>query len=240
MEDVDVVVHLQAWNPYPEATWHDSQLSMDMTAHTIEAAKTGGVPILHTLNVTLTLIGGVSRFIFASSNHVFGKYWREGSDLHQASPITRSTPPNVGTTFRVPSFDCDATPYAAAKLAGESMLRAAVASQPGFSGVALRIGWCQPGENLPDTMSVTGTPTISEEGEGPTGQYTELARGYDDGTNHSVILGLMLTLIQIRFDCQVGGYWSGSRICGSLTEICSSASSDAVTGRATASRLSMG
>ena len=39
-------------------------------------------------------------------------------------------------------FNCDATPYAAAKLMGEESLRAAVAATPGFSGVALRIGEC--------------------------------------------------------------------------------------------------
>jgi len=125
----------------------------------------------------------VPRFILASSNHVFGKYLQEGSDIANATAITTSTPPNVGTVFRVPAFDCDATPYAAAKLAGEAMLRAAVAANPAtLSGVALRIGWCQPGVNLPDTMSVTGTPSIrgGEDDRTPLA-YTELARGYDDG-----------------------------------------------------------
>ena len=49
LEGVDVVVHLQAWNPYPEATWEDSRLSMDMTANAIEAARAGGVRMIKNL-----------------------------------------------------------------------------------------------------------------------------------------------------------------------------------------------
>lgn len=116
---VDSVMHLQAWNPYPEATWEDARLSMDITNNAIAAAQQNGV----------------RRFIYASSNHVFGRYWREGATLSESGkPITVDTLPNPGTQFRVPSYDCDATPYAAAKLAGECALRAATASTPGFSG----------------------------------------------------------------------------------------------------------
>jgi len=138
---------------------------MEMSAHIIEAANAQGTP----------------RFIFASSNHVFGKYWREGTTLSEAGAITVDTPPHVGTDFRVPAFECDATPYAAAKLAGECILKATVAANPKFSGIALRIGWCQPGRNLPDTMSATGTPSIEEGDVGEEEElYSQLARGYDD------------------------------------------------------------
>jgi len=120
---VDSVMHLQAWNPYPEATWEDSRLSMDITNNAIAAAQQHGV----------------RRFIYSSSNHVFGRYWREGATLSESGkPIDTETLPNPGTQFRVPSFDCDATPYAAAKLAGECALKAATLSTPGFSGCAAR------------------------------------------------------------------------------------------------------
>ena len=45
---------------------------------------------------------------------------REGATLDEAGPINAQTLPNPGTQFRVPSFDCDATPYSAAKLAVRS------------------------------------------------------------------------------------------------------------------------
>jgi nucleoside-diphosphate-sugar epimerase len=57
-EDVDSVVHLHAWNPYPKASWEDARLSMDINNNAILAVQRGGV----------------RRFIFASSNHVFGRY----------------------------------------------------------------------------------------------------------------------------------------------------------------------
>eukprot|EP00657_Telonema_sp_P-1_P007702 TRINITY_DN27802_c0_g1_i1.p1 TRINITY_DN27802_c0_g1~~TRINITY_DN27802_c0_g1_i1.p1 ORF type:complete len:135 (+),score=43.28 TRINITY_DN27802_c0_g1_i1:113-517(+) len=113
---------------------------MDMSANGVQAA----------------VEEGVGRFVFISSNHVFGKYWREGPSLSEAPPITVHTPPNPGTDFRIPSFDCDATPYATAKLAGESMLRAGCAPG-GMSGVCVRLGWNQPGDNVPSSMSVSGT-----------------------------------------------------------------------------------
>jgi len=164
-EGVDSVMHLQAWNPYPEATWDDSRLSMDITCNAISAAAKFGV----------------RRFIFASSNHVFGRYWREGATLSESGkPIDRDTLVNPGTQFRVPSFDCDATPYAAAKLAGECALRAASDTTEGFSGISLRIGWCQPGENMPDTMSATGTPSIADDAEDADTGYSEVALGFDD------------------------------------------------------------
>jgi nucleoside-diphosphate-sugar epimerase len=131
-EGVDAVIHFQAMNPYPECTWYESQCSMDMTANALAA----------------TQANNVGRFIFGSSNHVMGQYWREGATLSADAPaITPSTPPNTGTRFEVPAMKCDATAYASAKLAGEVMCRSAAAANynSGFSAIAVRIGWCQPG-----------------------------------------------------------------------------------------------
>ena len=53
----------------------------------------------------------------------------------------------------------DAKAYAAAKLAGER-LAMTLGSIYGdtTSFVVLRIGWCQPGENRPDTLCAAGSP----------------------------------------------------------------------------------
>ena len=41
--------------------------------------------------------------------------------------------------------------------------------------------WCQPGDNLPDTMSATGTPSIRDSEESAaTNGYSEVAQGFDD------------------------------------------------------------
>jgi nucleoside-diphosphate-sugar epimerase len=166
-EGVDAVIHFQANNPYPECNWYESQASMAMTGNTLAAAHANGV----------------SRYVFASSNHVMGNYWREGPILTDFAPaITPSTPPNTGTRFEVPAMKCDATPYATAKLAGEVMCKSAAAANhsSGFSAVAVRIGWCQPGANTPDMMSAAGTPTVTDGNKGAGGpKYSERALGYD-------------------------------------------------------------
>ena len=62
----------------------------------------------------------------------------------------------------------------------ESTLKALTAVTPGFSGVALRIGWCQPGANMPDTMSATGTPTVADDAADAGTGYSDVALGFDD------------------------------------------------------------
>ena len=52
----------------------------------------------------------------------------------------------------------DAVAYAAAKLAGEQLCRALAARGGATSFAILRIGWCQPGANLPTTLSAAGVP----------------------------------------------------------------------------------
>ena len=182
-DGVDAVIHLQAFNPYPEASWEDSAKSMAMSANVVGAAEASGV----------------SRLILASSNHVMGRRIVEGAHdgTHEGGdgrlsaggpPIAPWTQPLVGTQFNVPGYQCDATPYAAAKLAAEEMARAAVQRRADLSAAALRIGWCQPEENHPRTMSVTGTPTLSVDGSGEDGgsgrswatAEAQVAEGYDN------------------------------------------------------------
>lgn len=89
------------------------------------------------LNVDLSLnvlraagAGGVRRFVFASSN------WVLAGHRFTDEPLTPDTTPRPVNAYGV------------SKLAIERV-GAAVAASGRMSFLALRIGWCQPGENLP-------------------------------------------------------------------------------------------
>lgn len=77
---------------------------------------------------------GVARLVFASSNHVMGGYQEHGD-----GPITTDLPPKPDG------------PYGGAKLMGER-LGLSLAQSFGLTFVALRLGWIQPGVNLPATL----------------------------------------------------------------------------------------
>lgn len=87
------------------------------------------------------------------------------SPYNAPSSIHPSTPPSLGTMPLDPNtlaISGDAKAYAAAKLAGERLAMAlgsmyCSTAQP-TSFVVLRIGWCQPGDNLPETLSAAGSP----------------------------------------------------------------------------------
>src|SRR3984957_2328676 len=137
---IHAVIHLAAQNPYPDASWEDASASFDMTAKLSEACAKAGV----------------SRLVFASSNHVMGGYKDTPVALSDGG-LTTDLPPLVGTRVKTSEGLIDSTAYAAAKLMGERVV--AVKAETGaFSAVLLRIGWCQPGENTPQTISAAGTP----------------------------------------------------------------------------------
>ena len=146
LEGIDAVVHLAAQNPYPDATWTDSAISIDLTLRMLNAARRAGVP----------------RFVFASSNHVMGGY-KEVSGTLAPGSLDAATPPLPGTGTRgADGTYSNSIAYAVAKFAGERACReAALDSDGALSTVAIRIGWCQPGENRPETESGSahvGTP----------------------------------------------------------------------------------
>ncbi|KAL7447419.1 hypothetical protein ACHAXM_010629 [Skeletonema potamos] len=151
---VDTVIHFSAVNPYPNANWGESAQSMD-----------------HTFNIfQMAVKCRVRRVILASSNHVMGGYKNDTS--YGPSSIHPNSPPNVGTVPLDPNtlkISGDAKAYAAAKLAGER-LAMTLGSMYGDTTtfVVLRIGWCQPGENLPATLSAAGSPPefLLEGGDG--------------------------------------------------------------------------
>jgi len=166
LEGVDTVVHFAAVNPYPECTWHEAKLSMDMNNVVAMAAARAGV----------------RRFIFTSSNHTVGNHWRDGATLNPpaAPAVTPATLP-IPDKFRVnKDAECDFSAYASAKLAGESLIQTLPNIFTGFSTIAVRIGWCQPGENVPGQMSASGTPTVTLGEESSAPSYSSRALGYDD------------------------------------------------------------
>lgn len=137
----DRVVHFAAQNPFPEATWDDATASIDMNLHLGEAA----------------IEAELSRLVFASSNHVMGRYRTAGLG---PGALTPELTPGVGTVWQAGEQEMDSTVYAVAKLTGERIYTdLAVRSQGRLSCVNVRIGWCQPGENLPTTLNAAGTPT---------------------------------------------------------------------------------
>ncbi len=140
MAQADAVVHLAAENPYPGATWAEAARSFDMTANVMEAAAASGV----------------RRFVFASSNHVMGGY-KDTAVADTPGALTTALDPLAGTH----TTTTDSTEYATAKLMGERLL-AAKARFDGMTGVSLRIGWCQPGENDPRTINLSGLPGIEQ------------------------------------------------------------------------------
>ena len=157
LEGADAVVHFSAVNPYPNADFAESAASMSHAFHVmLEAQKRG-----------------VRRVVFASSNHVMGQY-KERRTHGQVRP---ADPPACGTPLRNPAdlkASGDAVAYSVAKLAGEQLCKALAASSatggwgwlgkpfgvgtPRTTFYVLRIGWCQPGDNLPSTLSAAGVP----------------------------------------------------------------------------------
>jgi nucleoside-diphosphate-sugar epimerase len=143
---MNAVVHLAAQNPYPDASWEDASASFDMTARLVEASARAGL----------------SRFVFASSNHVMGGY-KDTAVAQSDGGLSTDLPPLTGTRVKTQDGLIDSTAYAAAKLMGERLV-AAKADTGAFTAVSLRIGWCQPGENSPETLSAAGTPKSSPVG----------------------------------------------------------------------------
>lgn len=140
MEGCDTVVHFAAQNPHTDASWADAAASFDMTMAVFDRAA----------------FHGVSRVVFASSNHVMGGY--KDVPLARSEPgfLTGATPPAPGTRWNTGTQMMDSTAYATAKLMGERALHALVARAPGMTGINIRVGWVQPGENLPQTINVSG------------------------------------------------------------------------------------
>ena len=142
---MQAVVHFAACNPYPDASWDDAAISIDIT-----------------LNVALAAADSpsVERFVFATSNHVMGRY----KDNPLAATVGPGTlrpdrPLGVGTVWAKADPPLDATAYSTTKMVGERICQALGAqANAATTFVSVRIGWCQPGANRPETLNATGEP----------------------------------------------------------------------------------
>lgn len=140
----DAVVHFAARNPFPDASWSDASASLDMT-----------------LNVALAAVDeGVRRFVFASSNHVVGRYKDEPlASTIAAGELTTNLPHAVGTQWHTGQRALDSTPYAVAKSSGERLCQALATRAAGATTfVSIRVGWCQEGQNDPSTLALSWKP----------------------------------------------------------------------------------
>lgn len=136
VQQADAVVHFAAQNPAPDSDWLEASQSIDMTMNLLQWA--GQKPC---------------RFVFASSNHVMGGY--KDAPLPPGQLLTADTPPRPGTRF-FDGYDYRTpTAYGASKLMGERAVAARCASSL-LTGVNVRIGWVQPGENRPETIDLRG------------------------------------------------------------------------------------
>jgi nucleoside-diphosphate-sugar epimerase len=136
--EVNAIVHFAAQNAAPDSNWLEATQSFDMTLNLLEQAGRGEC-----------------RFIFASSNHAMGGY--KDAPLPPDGKISGATPPIAGTRMfdgyehKIPGA------YGSTKLLGERAVIARAAGTGGrLSGVNIRIGWVQPGDNRPDTIGPHG------------------------------------------------------------------------------------
>jgi nucleoside-diphosphate-sugar epimerase len=154
---VDTIVHLAVTNVLPDSTWEEGVHSFDMTANLLVAAREKGV----------------RRFVFASSNHTLGRY--------KESPLVEALTPGClttslfapGTRWEMLDGEMVGYAYGAAKIFGERLCVAA-ASPGGLSAVAIRIGWCQGGDNHPSTINAAGNPQLTAAGRASKGSEAEL------------------------------------------------------------------
>jgi nucleoside-diphosphate-sugar epimerase len=138
------VVHFATRNSLPNCTWEEATESLAMTAALIDAALANDVP----------------RFVFASSNHVMGGYKdRPLADGLTAGSLTTAMPPAPGTRTTTNGISARPNAYATSKLYGEALAVAkARASNGQLTAVAVRIGWCLPGENDPAAINALAIP----------------------------------------------------------------------------------
>ncbi|MDA7632671.1 NAD(P)-dependent oxidoreductase [bacterium] len=150
--DADMVIHFAAQNPFPEASWQDVAISMDITNHITTALLASEKP---------------QRLVYISSNHVMGRYKDSLFGKSDSTGRLRTDLElGVGTIWNTGLKVIDSTGYATVKLAGERTCRAvSEASNGRITSVSVRIGWCQPGENHPSTLSAAGSITIERADE---------------------------------------------------------------------------
>ena len=138
------LVHFATRNPLPNCTWDEATESLAMTSTLADTA----------------LAAGVSRFVFASSNHVMGGYKDQPlAGTLSAGSLSTSMPPEPGTRTTTNGVSARPNAYATSKLYGEALaVSKARASGGRLTTVSVRIGWCLPGDNDPSAINSLALP----------------------------------------------------------------------------------
>lgn len=141
-DGVEAALHLAARNPAPNAPWDDACASFDMTLHVAGLARRAGL----------------RRLVFASSNHTMGRYKDSPlADGLGAGDLATSRLPGPGTRWFNGQEIVDGVAYGTSKLLGERVcVSEAELSGGALTSVSVRIGWCQPAENRPETINASG------------------------------------------------------------------------------------
>jgi len=176
------------YKPAPTSPFIHHDVKKKIHTHNHQQLSIAILPIMESITVR--------RVILASSNHVMGGY--KDDPTHGPSSIHPTSDPRAGTVPLNPqqiAASGDAKAYAAAKLAGER-LAMTLANLHGDTTtfVVLRIGWCQPGDNLPSTLSAAGSPPeflLDGGGEGVAAAAPELSE--DDEKDEFWFKGMWLS-----------------------------------------------
>ena len=138
--EADAVVHFAAQNPAPTSNWTEAAQSLDMTLNLLNRIARATLPV---------------RLCLVQPRHG----WLQGGPApacrRSALGLTRRPLPGArtfdGDRYRTP------TAYGSSKLMGERAVAARMAVGNGCcTGVNVRIGWVQPGENRPATLGLHG------------------------------------------------------------------------------------
>ena len=157
LQGVDAIVHFAILNPLPDSSWSEAAYSFDMTARLLLLARDQGL----------------QRFVFTSSNHALGNYGQEPLRHAIVSGGLTTELFAPGSKWDTAAGEITGYAYGAGKIFGERLCLAA-AKRDGLSTVAVRIGWCQAGENHPSTLDASGNPNLAALGRTPRDDPAEL------------------------------------------------------------------
>ncbi len=206
MDACDAVVHLAAQVPAPDATWDDAACSLDMTMNT-------GLAVVASRQCT--------RLVFATTNHVMGRYKDEPlASAVEPGALRPDLPYGVGTVVNLgPEDSADSTAYAAAKFAGERMYRALAQADAGHGNtefVSVRIGWCNFGDNHPLSLNPTGVPEAAGTAARMDGMQPEVQAEYRRADRWFKEMWLANGDFACLFERALladSGHWPGPYIC---------------------------
>ncbi|XP_065184005.1 uncharacterized protein LOC135814764 [Sycon ciliatum] len=139
----DVVFHFAGCKLNADVSWASAAQSLDTACNVL----------LHAAQAN------VKRVVLASSWHVSGSCKDldcSPSHARDERLFSPTDPVSPGTQWFAGCRLIDSTSYAVPKLAEERLAKCLAESNPTTVFLVLRMGWCQPGENIPGTLSAVG------------------------------------------------------------------------------------